>query len=79
LSNPAVAALAKDAIFVKLSPSKDPLAKGLANSLGIDSFPTVSILDINGSKISERKRMTGFMTAGDFISGVGQPAVSRVV
>jgi len=58
--------LGQDAIFVKIRPSQDPEGKGLANNLGISSYPTVSILDINGTNISERSRMTGFMTADQF-------------
>jgi len=66
LTKPAAAELGQDAIFVHLSPSKDQGAFTLANNLGIDSYPTVSVLDVNGSNINERSRMTGFMTADQF-------------
>jgi hypothetical protein len=66
LAKPAAAQVGNDAIFVKIHPSKDAGGKALAAQLGIDSYPTVSILDINGTNISERSRSVGFVTAADF-------------
>jgi thioredoxin-related protein len=71
LTKPEAVDLAKNAIFVRINPSKDPDGSALAANLGIHSYPTVSILDINGTNISERTRMTGYMTAGDFASHFG--------
>jgi thioredoxin-related protein len=70
LAKPAAAALGENAIFVRISPSTDPDGRGLATNLGINSYPTVSVLDINGSSISERTRMTGYMTLSDFASHI---------
>jgi thioredoxin-related protein len=66
LGKPAVSALAGDAIFVKACPSKDPAAQALAKNLGVDAYPTVSVLNVSGGGILERTRMVGYMTADDF-------------
>ncbi|MBU6452478.1 MAG: thioredoxin family protein [Cyanobacteria bacterium REEB67] len=68
LSKPAVSALGGDAIFVKASPSKDPAAQALARNLGVDAYPTVSVLNVSDHGIMERTRMVGYMTADDFAS-----------
>ena len=70
LSKPAVDQLGDSAIFVKIRPSTDASGQALASSLGIDAYPTVSILDIKGANISERSRATGFMTADQFAQRV---------
>jgi len=73
LAKPELARLNDKAIFVRVSPSSSPEAKILADRLGVNAYPTISVIDIKGSNISERNRVTGFTTASDIASRVQPP------
>jgi len=73
LAKPEMARLNGQAIFVRLSPSTNPDAKVLADNLGVTGYPTISVIDINGSNIKERNRVTGFTTASDIANRVERP------
>jgi len=73
LDKPEMARLNGQAVFVRLSPSTNPEAKILADNLGVTGYPTISVIDINGSNIKERSRVTGFTTASDIALRVKQP------
>jgi thioredoxin-related protein len=79
LAKPAAMQLGGDAIFVKVHPSSDPEAQALASNLGISAYPTVSILDFNGSNVSERTRLTGFMSADQLASQFNHNTSSSVL
>ncbi|MBS1989562.1 MAG: thioredoxin family protein [Cyanobacteria bacterium SZAS LIN-3] len=75
-AKPAAVGLGRDAVFVRLSPSTDPAAKALADNLGVKAYPTVSVLDIRGSNVNERTRITGFTTVEDIATRIKpQPVI----
>lgn len=60
LTCPKVNALAGSAIFGYSAPSRDPGAKVAAKSLGIHSYPSVSVLEPDPKMLREDGRIVGF-------------------
>lgn len=79
LTKPAAMQLGEDAVFVKIHPSQDPDGQALASNLGINAYPTVSILDFNGTNVSERSRITGFMSADQLAAQFNPNSTSALV
>jgi thioredoxin-related protein len=79
LTKPAAMQLGGDAIFIKIHPSRDVDGQALASNLGITGYPTVSILDFNGTNVSERSRTTGFISADQLAAQFGSgPSASNI-
>jgi hypothetical protein len=60
---PAVDRFAGEAVFAFSSPSSDRGASAIAGSLGIDAYPTVTVLEPEARMLLERGRINGYFDA----------------
>jgi thiol:disulfide interchange protein len=67
LQKPEVGAIAKDAVYLQVTPSTNAEAKQLANLLKVEGYPTVSVLSVKGGEISPISKVAGFMDSKKFI------------
>lgn len=68
LQKPEVGALAKDAVYLQVTPSSNAEAKQLANLCKVEGYPTVSVLSVEGGVISPVSKIAGFMDSTKFIN-----------
>lgn len=68
LEKPAMNAVANDAVFLRVTPSKDAKAKHLADLCKVEGYPTISILSVENGKISPVSKVSGYMESNRFIS-----------
>ena len=68
LTNPLVSgSVSGDAVFLKISPSKDKEARTLANYVNVQGYPSAAVLQVDKGKISTVARMSGYMPAQQFV------------
>lgn len=63
LGKPAVQNLKDKAVFSISSPSKDKGAAAIAGSLGIEAYPTISVIEPEARMLLERGRINGYFPA----------------
>ncbi|MDP3508195.1 MAG: thioredoxin family protein [Candidatus Melainabacteria bacterium] len=68
LQKPEVGAIAKDAVYLQVTPSTNSEAKQLANLCKVEGYPTVSVLSVEGGVISPVSKIAGFMDSTKFIN-----------
>lgn len=68
LQKPEVGAIAKDAVYLQVTPSTNSEAKQLANLVKVEGYPTVSVLSVEGGVISPISKIAGFMDSNKFIN-----------
>jgi hypothetical protein len=68
LQKPEVAAIAKDAVYLQVTPSSNAEAKQLANLCKVEGYPTVSVLSVEGGVISPVSKIAGFMDSTKFLN-----------
>ncbi|MFA7338421.1 MAG: thioredoxin family protein [Candidatus Obscuribacterales bacterium] len=68
LQKPEVGAIAKDAVYLQVTPSSNSEAKQLANLCKVEGYPTVSVLSVEGGVISPVSKIAGFMDSTKFIN-----------
>lgn len=68
LQKPEVGAIAKDAVYLQVTPSSNSEAKQLANLVKVEGYPTVSVLSVEGGVISPISKVAGFMDSNKFIN-----------
>ncbi|MBP9089714.1 thioredoxin family protein [bacterium] len=68
LQKPEVGAIAKDAVYLQVTPSTSSEAKQLANLCKVEGYPTVSVLSVEGGVISPISKIAGFMDSTKFIN-----------
>jgi thioredoxin-related protein len=68
LEKPAMNAVANDAVFLRVAPSKDPKAKHLADLCKVEGYPTISILSVENGKITPVSKVSGYMESNKFIA-----------
>ncbi len=64
--------LSNKAVFVKSTPSTDLVAANIGKALGIDHYPSISVLSPNGSMLDEVGRIVGYFDAATVASKVGE-------
>jgi hypothetical protein len=64
--------LGNQAVFMKSNPSTDLVAANIGKALGIDHYPSISVLSPNGSMLDEVGRIVGYFDAATVATKVGE-------
>ncbi|CAN5133607.1 hypothetical protein BH10CYA1_BH10CYA1_56660 [soil metagenome] len=64
--------LSNQAVFLKSTPSTDLVAANIGKALGVDHYPSISILAPNGSMLDEVGRIVGYFDAATVAAKVGE-------
>lgn len=72
LDKPEFQKLANQAVFLKSTPSTDLVAANIGKALGVDHYPSISVLSPNGSMLDEVGRIVGYFDAATVASKVGE-------
>jgi len=64
--------LSNKAVFLKSTPSTDLVAANIGKALGVDHYPSISVLSPNGSMLDEVGRIVGYFDAATVASKVGE-------
>ncbi|MBS1952953.1 MAG: hypothetical protein JST89_02145 [Cyanobacteria bacterium SZAS-4] len=64
--------LSNQAVFLKSTPSTDLVAANIGKALGVDHYPSISVLSPNGSMLDEVGRIVGYFDAATVASKVGE-------
>ena len=64
--------LSNQAVFLKSTPSTDAVAANIGKALGVDHYPSISILAPNGSMLDEVGRVVGYFDAATVAAKVGE-------
>ncbi|CAN5198309.1 hypothetical protein BH11CYA1_BH11CYA1_27780 [soil metagenome] len=68
LQKPEVGAIAKDAVYLQVTPSTNAEAKQLANLVKVEGYPTFSVLSVDHGNITPISKLAGFMDSNKFIN-----------
>jgi hypothetical protein len=60
------------AVFALVDPTQNDDARLLANNLGIDSYPAISVLGLDGTNVTERTRLIGFQPVSHLVPALKQ-------
>ncbi|HEY9678047.1 MAG TPA: hypothetical protein V6C76_08550 [Drouetiella sp.] len=63
--------LSNQAVFLKSTPSTDAVAANMGKALGIDHYPSISVLSPNGNMLDEVGRIVGYFDANTVATKVG--------
>lgn len=72
LDKPEFQKLAQQAVFMKSTPSTDVVAANIGKALGVDHYPSISVLSPNGNMIDEVGRIVGYFDASLVSAKVGE-------
>ncbi len=64
--------LSNQAVFLKSTPSTDIVAANIGKALGVDHYPSISVLSPNGSMLDEVGRVAGYFDAATVAAKVGE-------
>ncbi len=72
LENDEFQRLASKAVFLKSTPSTDVVAANIGKALGVDHYPSISVLSPNGTMLDEVGRIVGYFDAATVANKVGE-------
>jgi len=64
--------LASKAVFLKSTPSTDSVAANIGKALGVDHYPSISVLSPNGTMLDEVGRIVGYFDAATVANKVSE-------
>ncbi|MFN8551862.1 MAG: hypothetical protein U0103_10265 [Candidatus Obscuribacterales bacterium] len=64
--------LASKAVFLKSTPSTDAVAANIGKALGVDHYPSISVLSPNGTMLDEVGRIVGYFDAATVANKVSE-------
>jgi hypothetical protein len=64
--------LADKAVFLKSTPSTDLVAANIGKALGVDHYPSISVLSPNGTMLDEVGRIVGYFDAATVANKVSE-------
>lgn len=64
--------LASKAVFLKSTPSTDLVAANIGKALGVDHYPSISVLSPNGTMLDEVGRIVGYFDAATVANKVSE-------
>jgi len=70
LEKPATAAIARDAVFLRVTPSSNAEGKQLAELCKIEGYPTVSVLTVKDGHITPVAKASGFAESEKFVENM---------
>ncbi len=70
LEKASTGAIAKDAIFLRVTPSNNADGKKLAELCNIEGYPSVSVLDVKNGSITPVFKVSGFLDSPKFVASM---------
>ncbi len=70
LEKSSTSAIAKDAIFLRVTPSNNADGKKLAELCNIEGYPSVSVLTVKGGNITPVFKVSGFLESPKFVASM---------
>lgn len=64
--------LSNQAVFLKSTPSTDAVAANIGKALGVDHYPSISVLSPNANMLDEVGRIVGYFDAATVATKVGE-------